>query len=68
MNFKNCENNDLRKQICQHEAQLSSIKSYVNCDVSILTNRTESILNEFEKRINFLQGKEKNKIKHFKKI
>ena len=38
MNFKNCENNDLRKQICQHEAQLSSIKSYVNCEVSILTN------------------------------
>ena len=68
MGLKNCENNDLRKQICQHEAQLSYIKSYVNCEVSILTNRTESILDEFGKRINFLQGKERNKIKLFKRI
>ena len=54
MNFKNCENNDLRKQICQHEAQLSSIKSYVNCEVSILTNRTES-----RKKDKFFAGKRK---------
>ena len=62
LNFKNCENNDLRKHICQLEAQLSAIKSYVNCEVSILTNKIESISNDFEKRINTLQGKEKSKI------
>ena len=48
MNFKNCENNDLRKHICKLEAQLPAIKSYVNCEVSILTNKIESISNEFE--------------------
>ena len=31
-NFKNCENNGLRKHICKFEAQLSAIKSYVNCE------------------------------------
>ena len=58
MNFKNCENNDLRKCICKLEAQLSLIKSYVNCEVLILTNITESISNDFEKRISTFQGKE----------
>ena len=62
INFKNCENNDLRKHICKLEAQLSAIKSYVNCEVSILTNKMESISNDYEKRINTLQGKEKSKI------
>ena len=62
MNFKNCENNDLRKRICKLEAQLSIIKSYVNCEVLILTNITESISNDFEKRISTFQGKEKSKI------
>ena len=38
MSFKNCENNDLRKHISKLEDQLSAIKSYVNCEVSILTN------------------------------
>ena len=58
MNFKNYENNDLRKHISKLEAQLYAIKSYVNCQVSILTNKTESISNDFEKRINTLLGKE----------
>ena len=62
MNFKNCENDDLRKHICKLEAQLSAIKSYVNCEVSILTNKIESISNDFEKRIKNFQGKEKSKI------
>ena len=62
MNFKNCENNDLRKHISKLEAQLSAIKSYVNCEVSILTNKIESISNDFEKRINTLLGKEKSKL------
>ena len=61
MNFKNCENNDLSKHMCKLEAQLSVIKSYVNCEVSILTNKTEFISNDFEKRINTLQRKEKSK-------
>ena len=58
MNFKNCENNDLRKHISKLEAQLSAIKSYVNCEVSILTNKIESILNDFQERITTLLGKE----------
>ena len=58
MNFKNCENNDLKKHISKLEAQLPAIKSYINCQVSILTNKTESISNDFEKRINTLLGKE----------
>ena len=58
MNFKICETNKLRKHICKLEAQLSAIKNYVNCEVSILTNKTESISKDFEKRINILQGKE----------
>ena len=62
MNFKNCENNDLRKRICNLEARPSTIKSYVNCQVLILTNKIESISNDFEKRISTLQGKEKSKI------
>ena len=62
MDFKNYENNDLRKPICKLEAQLSAIKSYVNCEVSIVTNKIESISNDFEKRISTLQGKEKSKI------
>ena len=62
MNFKNCAYYDLRKHICKLEARLSSIKSYVNCEVSILTNKIESFSNDFEKRINTLQGKEKSKI------
>ena len=62
MNFKNCENNDLRKHISKLEDQLSAIKSYVNCEVSILTNKIESISNDFEKRINTLLGKEKSKL------
>ena len=48
MNFKNCENNDLKKHISKLEAQLSAIKSYINCEVSILTNKIESISNDFE--------------------
>ena len=60
MNFKNCENNDLRKRICKLEARPSTIKSYVNCQVLILTNKIESISNDFEKRISTLQGKEKS--------
>ena len=59
MNFKNCVNNDLRK----HISQLSAIKSYANCEVSILTNKIESISKDFDKRINTLLGKEKSKIK-----
>ena len=62
MNFKNCENNDLKKHISKLEAQLSAIKSYVNCEVSILTNKIESISNDFEKRISALLLKEKSKI------
>ena len=62
MNFKNCENNDLMKDIRKLEAQLYAIKSYVNCEVSILTNKIESISNDFDKRINTLLGKEKSKI------
>ena len=62
MNFKNCENNDLRKHISKLEAQLSAVKSYVNCEVSILTNKIENISNEFEKKINTLLGKENNKL------
>ena len=50
MNFKNCENNDLRKHICKLEAQLSAIKSYVICEVSILTDKTESISKDLKKR------------------
>ena len=61
MNFKNCENNDLRKHISKLEAQLSAVKSYVNCEVSILTNKIENISNEFEKKMNTLLGKENNK-------
>ena len=59
MNFKNCENNDLTKHICKLEA---AIKSYVNCEVSILANKIEFILNDFEKRIYTLRGKEKSSI------
>ena len=55
MNFKNCENNDLKKHISKLEAQL-------NCEVSIFTNKIESISNDFEKRINTLLGKEKSKL------
>ena len=62
MNFKNCENNDLRKHLCKLEAKLSVIKSYVNCKISISTNKTESISNNFERRINTLQEKEKSRI------
>ena len=62
INFKNCENNDLKKHISKHEAQLSAIKSYINCEVSILTNKIESISNGFKKRINILLGKEKSKL------
>ena len=62
MNFKNCENNDLKKHISKLEAQLSAIKSYINCEVSILTNKIESISNDFEKRIKTLLGKEKSKL------
>ena len=62
MNFKNCENNDLRKHICKLKAKLYTIKSYVNCEVSILTSKNESISNDFEKTINTLQGKEKSNI------
>ena len=62
MNFKNCEKNDLRKHISKLEAQLSAVKSYVNCEVSILTNKIESISNDFEQRINNLLGKEKSKL------
>ena len=62
MNFKNCENNDLRKHISKLEAQLPAIKSYVNCEILILTNKIESISNDFEKRINTLLGKEKSKL------
>ena len=58
MNFKICETNKLRKHICKLEAQLSAIKNYVNCEVSILTNKIESISKDFEKRINILQGTE----------
>ena len=50
MNFKNCENNDLKKHISKLEAQL-------NCEVSIFTNKIESISNDFENRINTLLGK-----------
>ena len=38
-NFKHCENNDLSKHISKLEDQLSAIKSYVNCEVSILTTK-----------------------------
>ena len=62
MNFKNCENNDLKKHISKLEAQLSAIKSYINCEVSILANKNESISNDFEKRITTLLGKEKSKL------
>ena len=62
MNFKNCENNDLRKDISKLEAQLPPIKSYVNCEIPILTNKIESISNDFEKKINTLMGKEKSKL------
>ena len=62
MNFKNCENNDLKKHISKLEAQPSAIKSYINCEVSILTNKTESISNDFEKRITTLLEKEKSKL------
>ena len=62
MNFKNCENNDLRKHLSKLKAQLSAIKSYVNCEVSVLTNKIESISNDFEKRITTLLGKEKSKL------
>ena len=62
MNFKNCENNDLRKHICKLKAKVYTIKSYVNCEVSILTSKNESISNDFEKTINTLQGKEKSNI------
>ena len=62
MNFKNCENNDLKKHISKLEAQLSAIKSYMNFEISILTNKIESISNDFEKRIKALLGKEKSKL------
>ena len=62
MNFKNCENNDLKKHISKLEAHLSAIKSYINCEVSILTKKIESISNYFEKRITTLLGKEKSKL------
>ena len=52
----------MRKHICKLDDQLSEMKSYVNCEVSILINKTESISNDFEKRISTLQGKEKSKI------
>ena len=62
MSFKNCENDDLKKHISKLEARLSAVKSYVNCEVSILTNKIESISNDFEKRINTLLEKEKSKL------
>ena len=62
MNFKNCESNDLKKHISKLEAQLSAIKSYMNFEISILTNKIESISNDFEKRINTLLGKQKSKL------
>ena len=65
-NFKNCETNNLRKHISKLEVQLSAIKSYVNGEASILTNKTESISNDFEKWINILQGKENSSIKVLK--
>ena len=64
MSFKNCENDDSKKHISKLEAQLSAVKSYVNCEVSILTNKIESISNDFEKRINTLLGK-KEQIRNF---
>ena len=63
INFKSCENNDLNKHISKLEARLSAIKRYINCEVSILTNKIESISNDFEKRITTLLGKEKSKSK-----
>ena len=57
MNFKNCENNDLKMHISKLEAQISAIKTYVNCEVSILTNKIESISNDFEKRATLCLGK-----------
>ena len=57
MNFKNCENNDLKMHISKLEAQISAIKTYVNCEVSILTNKIESISNDFEKRTTLCWGK-----------
>ena len=62
VNFKNCETNNLKKHICKLEAQLSAIQSYVNWVVLILTNKCESISNDFEKRINILRGKENSNI------
>ena len=61
MIFKNSENNNLKKHISKLESQLSAIKSYVNCEVSVLTNKIESVSNDFEKRINTLLGEEKSK-------
>ena len=65
INFKNWENIDLRKHIRKLEAQLSAIKSYLNCEISVLTNKSESISNDFDKRINTLLGKEKIKKENF---
>ena len=59
MSFQNCENNDLNKHKCKLEAQLSAIKRYINYEVSILPNKIKSISNDFEKRINTLQGKKR---------
>ena len=70
------ENNDLRKHICKLEAQLYTVKSYVNREVSVLTNKIESISNGFEKLLsndfqltlkkNTLLRKEKSKIEILK--
>ena len=65
MNFKNCETKNLRKHICKLEAQLSAIKSYVNCEVSVL-NKIKSISNDFVKSMNILQRKESSNIEILK--
>ena len=66
MSFKNCKTSNLRKHICNLEAQLSVIKSYVNCEISILTNKIESVSNDFEKTIKVLQGKQNSNIEILK--
>lgn len=48
MNFKNCDTSNLNKHICKREAQHSENKNYINCEVSILANKIESILNDLE--------------------
>ena len=61
MNFKNCQNNDLKMHISKLEAQVSAIKIYVNCEVLILTNKIESISNDFDKRATLCWGKKRVK-------